>query len=601
MFAFRQLCAPPRAIELAVLVLVLLAAPALLVQAAGAQTAAAAAAASSDASQEGTVESQETMEDKVAAATAAALGEDAVVENEEDYEWFPAHRPDMRYRIEALPKVEGAYRYYGENQVRLPRGVVLELADEDEELLYVKIYDWIKKPERATRVPVSVGVSPEEMDAARERNKVELETVDRLQLESFDRGLPRRGQWRNEFGLGDLNGDGHLDIVFSARRKGPPVPQVFLHDGEGSWRSWREAQWAEGQPYDYGAAATGDFNGDGNVDVAFGIHLSGMMALVQDGDARFEPWSEGIEVDFPGRGGDATSFSSRSVRVLDWNKDGRLDILALGEGPKGMKTRKSRDPRSKDFGELIDTARGFVLYLNQGDGTWQATRPAGAAASDDFGDDFAVADLNGDGRLDLVSATSRLGNNRVLQVSGEGDLLSTRALLPVRPAGVMGSVDAADLDGDGHQDLVFGYRSTESDVWFSGIDVLFGDGAFNWQRLPLHSEETKGGIGALEIADLDGDGRPDVAGLGGDGEVLIFLNEGERRFAREITEEAPAQREGCRGFDLQAADLDGREGLELVAAFAGEQTGYPGLKDLSKPGCVGEGSLRVWKIATPNS
>ena len=86
-------------------------------------------------------------------------------------------------------------------------------------------------------------------------------------------------------------------------------PNIFLGDGRGHWRRWSEARYPD-LPYDYGDAAVADFNGDGHMDVAFGIHLRGMLALVGDGGGGFEPWSSGIAIDHPGRGGAASAYSS---------------------------------------------------------------------------------------------------------------------------------------------------------------------------------------------------------------------------------------------------------------------------------------------------
>ncbi|MEO1083277.1 MAG: hypothetical protein AAFY88_03460 [Acidobacteriota bacterium] len=46
---------------------------------------------------------------------------------------------------------------------------------------------------------------------------------------------------------------------------------------------------------------------------------------------------------------------------------------------------------------------------------------------------------------------------------------------------------------------------------------------------------------------------------------------------------------------MRLADLDGDGGEEVIAAFAGEEVGFPGLARLSKPGCPGQGSVRVWR------
>ncbi|MEM9597788.1 MAG: VCBS repeat-containing protein, partial [Acidobacteriota bacterium] len=346
-------------------------------------------------------------------------------EAEEEFEWFTTDTPNLRYRVARVPKVEKAFKWIDENRVKMPGGAIFEVVDHDDEWFWVKYFEWIKKPERFK--PPETGPSEEEKEQIRASYEIDLAKADRLRLREFDKGLPRAGQWRNGFDVADMNGDGHLDIVFSARRKGASHPNIFLGDGAGNWRAWREAAYPRDQPYDYGDAAAADFNGDGHQDLAFGFHLRGLLVLLGDGEGRFRAWTEGIGLDFPGRGGDATAFSSRAIDVIDWNGDGRMDVIALGEGPKGTQTGTQRSQEEKGFGKLIDTSRGFLVYLNQGDGTWVPERPARDIQQADFGDDFVVADFNGDGHPELVSATRRLGNEHILSVGSEDGAMETRA------------------------------------------------------------------------------------------------------------------------------------------------------------------------------
>ena len=57
------------------------------------------------------------------------------------------------------------------------------------------------------------------------------------------------------------------------------------------------------------------------MDLAFGIHLKGLLVLVGDGQGRFRAWTRGIGLEIPGQGGDASTFSSRvGVRPLSNSK-----------------------------------------------------------------------------------------------------------------------------------------------------------------------------------------------------------------------------------------------------------------------------------------
>lgn len=523
----------------------------------------------------------------------------AATEGEEDSEepWLFDEESGREYRIEKVPKVEGTYKWWDEEnpdtqRVLFPGGAVLDVVKHDDQWFWVKYYKPRHTPleEPKQRPPQPSKVEPTEEDqAAVAASYLGAEgQVDRLRFAAFEKGLPRAGQWRNGFDVADMNGDGHIDIVFGPARKGAPRPNIFLGDGAGNWRFWKEATFPA-LPYDYGDAGVADFNGDGHPDVAFAIHLRGMLVLVSDGKSGFVPWSSGITLDAPGERAVGGSFSSRALEIADWNGDGRPDLIAIGEGPKSPR----RGP-----GQVIDTSRGFMVYLNAGDGSWT---PQPLAEDTNrrlvFGDGFALADFNGDQRTDIATTSSQMANQGIVKVVNEEGTLTTEWLAEIRPNGLVSSVAASDLNGDGFQDLIVGYRNSDLGVWRTGIDILYGGADLSWTRKPLISEESRKGVSALELGELDGDGHADLVALTGESEVWIFLGDGEGFFVREATDELTEAEPGCPGFGLRLVDLD-RDGMdEIIASFAGEPGGMPGIPGLSVPGCQSQGSVRAWKPA----
>lgn len=538
--------------------------------------------------------------DDKAAAAAAKLAEvkaqnpsaaDVVVpeEKEDGRPWLTDEKKGRRYRIEPIPKVEGTYRWINENEVRFPGGAVFEVVDHDDKQFRVKAYEILREEVRAA--PARVAVDPVKVA---ESYKFELAEVDRVTVVPFDNGLPQRGQWRNGFDLADMNKDGNVDIVFGPSRKGRLAPNVFLGDGKGNWKQHGELRWPQ-QPYDYGDVAVGDFNGDGNMDLAFGIHLKGILVLVSDGLNSFIPWTKGIELDIPGQGGDASSFSTRALDVVDWNGDGKLDVIAIGEGPKGLKT--SANPKDKG---LINTSRGMRIYLNQGDGSWvpQSSSPI-ETQKPNFGDAFAMADYNKDGKLDVFAGTRQLGNNLLLGLRGDAGVIEFQALETLRPRGMINAAVARDFDNDGFVDLAIGYMSNEV-VWRSGVDVFWG-GKDGFKRQTLFNRENRSGVTALDAGDLDGDGKLDLVAVDQASRVRMLLGDGKRGWVEEKNVgELPPEREGCTGWMVRLKDMDGDRRDEFVISYAGEPAGYPGMGDMSVAGCVNEGSLRVFS-ARPKS
>lgn len=523
-------------------------------------------------------------------APAAPAGETGAPEEE----WLIDEPRGVRYRIEQIDKVEGTYRWIDEDTIRFHGGVYFEVVDHDEDSFWVKAFSAPLK-ERKTREEKSEEEKAAELERLLASYQTDIATVDRLSFQGFENGLPRSGQWRQGMDIADMNEDGHLDIVFGPSRKSiRALPNIFLGDGQGNWRLWREATYPP-LPYDYGDAAAGDLNGDGHLDLVLSAHLRGLMALVGDGKGGFTEWSTGIRLEEPGKGGAATTFSSRAIELTDWNRDGRLDILAFGEGPKGRKT----GARGEIMGEIINTARGIVVYVNQGDGTWRVESTSDRSMMIvQFGDDFALADFNRDGQTDIALASRMRNNKSLLGIADQEGLWSSRSLSALRARTFVGAVATADHDGDDVAELFIGYQTHEEDrVWRTGVDVFKPDQDLNWQRRLLFASEGRRGITSAETGDLDGDGHLDLVTISGDGEVWVFLGD-DGFFVREESPELPPPAKGCRGYALRLQDLDGDGSDEIVAGFAGEPTGLLGIPGYNQPGCEGEGSLRAWKAAS---
>lgn len=492
-----------------------------------------------------------------------------------DGKWLTDEK-GRQYFLEEMPKVEGWYHWVDaeKTRVRLAYGMTYDVASQDEDSFQVKVY----KLEAAGPAPAPAQADPEAV-AASYRN--DTGTADRLTFEPFDRGLPTEGQWRNGFKIADMNGDGNPDIVHGPARKGGGRPIVFLGDGKGTWKRWNELRFPQ-VAYDYGDVAVADFNGDGRLDIALAMHLRGLAVLVADGPTSFKEWSKGLDFEVAGQGGDASGFTSRTLEAADWNGDGRIDLISVGEGP-----RMAAAPGQPRLG--AGSAYGAVVYLNQGDGSW-VRKDEIQGGSRHFAEDLAVADFTNDGLLDIVLGSSVLDEKEILRIGGSGGSWSKAALSGLRSRGYIGAVDVADFNGDGRADLAVGYLMSELGVWRTGIDLFVGKTDGTWERRGVAFEETRDWLTALDSGDVDGDGKLDLAGTTGDGEIWLFLGQGDGTFLREQMPELPAREGNCRGYDIHLANLDGEPGDEMVAEFAGEPSALfaPAL-------CLNGGGMAAWK------
>jgi subtilisin-like proprotein convertase family protein len=277
-------------------------------------------------------------------------------------------------------------------------------------------------------------------------------------------------------GVVDVNGDGHPDLV--GHDPATLAGVLLLGNGDGTFQAPRPI----GGGIFY-LARVADVDGDGRPDLIYSPDLSG-RSLVQlgNGDGTFQaPRSTG-----------QSAFAVAAV--ADVNGDRRPDLLGVVSGP--------------DPGTVIG-----VVQLGNGDGTFQAPRPTGG------GYILAVADLNGDGRPDLVGFGSLSGPGFVQLGNGDGTFQAPR------PAGVGIAVVVADVNGDGRPDWI-GYVVGADPAHPTGVVELGnGDGTFQAPR-PV------GGtfLGASAVADVNGDGRPDLLDFINDTGGLVLLGNGDGTF-----------------------------------------------------------------------
>ena len=468
--------------------------------------------------------------------------------------------------------------------MRIIYGGEYDLAGEDEENLWFKVYRIGEAPERP---PAFVAPTADELAASAATFVAPTTSADRLRLRPFDAGLPTRGLWRNGFDLADLDGDGQIDFVHGPPRRGGEQPRVFRGDGKGSWTAFPVS--VPAGILDYGDIKVADFNGDGKADLATASHFRGIAVFVGDGKGKFTSWGEGLDFDAPRPGYDASGFSARRLEVLDWNQDGRPDLVALSEGPRIalLKTGNS----SKVAAGAANEAFGPRLYLNNGNGTWKLVLED-SSRLEIFGDDLAVADLDGDKRVDFLTSTNAMGRMDLLYVHGEEAGGPWKQVeLPLRSKAYVNAVATGDFDRDRGTDFALSYTSFELGISRVGIDLYLSRGEGRWERLPAFSRDGRDPLTALDAGDLDGDGALDLVATDQDGFLLLLLGDGKGKFVKEESPEAQQPRGPCRGYGLRMSDIDRDGKAEIVASYAGEANVlYDPLR------CPSGGGVAAWTL-----
>ncbi len=502
-----------------------------------------------------------------------------------DGKWMTAE-DGREYFVTRLKKDPRTYFRKGENVIIYKRLYPLEVDHEDDEYFYIRYYRSTDAADYAQR---SQQQDQDRLAKMKESYRFEERLVDRLVFGAFDQGLPRKGQWRQGLEVADMNGDGSLDIVHGPPRKGSLSPQIYLGDGAGNWRQWTEVKWPN-VPLDYGDIAVGDIDGNGLLDIALGIHLRGVKVLKQSAPGEFIDWSEGLPFNVPGAGGDATGFASRAIEMVDWNGDQKVDLVALGEGPRQVRTVDGKTegiPRS--------TSYGLTVFLNEGAKGW---RPLSQGASGGaFGDSIAIGHWNADERPDVVSVSFTWGNRRLLYLNTPDQEEGTLAeeIPSLREQAWVFGVTAADFDGDRRDDVVTSFATHETDVPRRGLELSRVDAKGTWRTDLIAVYEGKDNMWSIDSGDLDGDRHLDLVASSEGGNIVVLLGDGAGGFAREEAPELdpPAL---CRGYGLKLVDLDGDGRDEIVAGFAGETGSL--LEFLGETKCGSGGALRVWRPST---
>ena len=318
---------------------------------------------------------------------------------------------------------------------------------------------------------------------------------------------------------GDFNGDGKIDLV-TANSNASSV-SILLGTGAGTFGA--KTDFATGASPLF--VAVGDFNGDGKLDLAV-ANLGGpsVSILLGTGTGAF-----GAKTDF------TTGNNPDSVAVGDFNGDGKLDLaianassntvsilLGTGTGTFGAKTDfgTGSSPVSVAVGDFNGDGRLDLAVANATINTVSILLGTGTGsfgAKTDFAtgsspSGVAVGDFDRNGKLDL--AVSNLSGNTVSVLLGTGTG-SFGAKTDFGTGSNPKSVRIGDFNGDGKVDLVL------PEIGINSVSVLPGTGTDTFgTRIDFATAPTPRSVA---IGDFNGDGAPDLA-TGNGNNISVLLN-----------------------------------------------------------------------------
>ena len=361
---------------------------------------------------------------------------------------------------------------------------------------------------------------------------------------------------------GDLDGDGKPDLVMA--NSDTKYMEVFQNNSTKGHISMTElAPFAE--PGYANWVAIGDLNGDGKPDLVFAEPYTNSSSLsVFPNTSTVGSISFGTPIKFllP------SSYQPNSVAIVDIDGDGKPDLVFSSWGTYMLSVLRN-----------TTTAGGPITFASHVDFAAGNT-PQG----------LAVGDLDGDGRPDIVVANN--GDNTLSvyrNTSGAGTIsfATTTQATGYQPW----AAQIADLDGDGKPDVaglnngastISVHRNTSS----SGTISLATNVDYGTDYAPL----------SLILADLDGNGTPDIASCNGNGnDISVLLNQSPS--APAITSFSPIAGDSGTLVTITGSNFTGATAVTFGGVAA---TSFSILSSTTITAIVNNGATGNVSVVTPN-
>lgn len=234
----------------------------------------------------------------------------------------------------------------------------------------------------------------------------------------------------------------------------------------------------------------------------------------------------------------------------------RLVHIPVDRGPRWISVADVNHDGNPDIVVANADAGTVSVLLGDGKGAFH-NAPGAHFAAGHMPNDIAIADMNGDGNLDLIIANHQAPYLTILLGEGTGRFSPA----PGSPFDVHSNphphgVIAADFDDDGHPDVV-------TDSWAENrIELLSGDGKGGLRLPGRFFPVGRRPYERLRCADFNHDGHPDIVTTNlDDGTVSVLLGDGKGSLVQAAGSPIPA---GAKPWQISVGDIDGDGNQDLV-------------------------------------
>jgi hypothetical protein len=392
----------------------------------------------------------------------------------------------------------------------------------------------------------------------------------KIRFEEISEGLPKVGMWRENFAVGDLDGDGRPEIVSPPPRLSGRGLGIFKLVGK-RWESVNaEIEGPEQLGFSYGGVSLGDLDGDGRLDIVFGGHGRGPTVLYNKGNFKFRQVT----------GGMPAALSTRALEVGDLDGDGKPDILVLSDMPELQMAGGKPAPQPPSEYVLGYDVRA---YLNEGESFREVVsgldRPC-------FGYTLGLwtPEKGKDEAPFFVSACRYFGGIHVLFTFNRKSLSFEHAGVDIveRHAGHQGSAIGT------YKGLPAAYVSyfkntpsgSSREIAGDGISIYYREGE-TWKRKRVWKRVgEKGNSQGIAVGDLNGDGLDDIV-LADEftKRVRVFFQTPEGEFEELDTSLEPTFVNHPTCVRIADVDGDGRKDIIMMYQYlTGDETRSGGIR-----------------------